>query len=133
MKGSAIVKFMFSGRLVITHMINGYFLRKLLLHAGGATNIISGHVEVKFDNSREGNEERRFPIEKDEVSIRRSIGSKKDEFFLNSKHVTRQEVMNFLESAGFSRSNPYYIVQQGKVNKIFCVHVSDCYRSGDNI
>jgi hypothetical protein len=23
--------------------------------------------------------------------------------------------MNLLESAGFSRSNPYYIVQQGKV------------------
>jgi len=24
-------------------------------------------------------------------------------------------VMNLLESAGFSRSNPYYVVQQGKV------------------
>lgn len=28
---------------------------------------------------------------------------------------SKQEVMNLLESAGFSRSNPYYIVQQGKV------------------
>jgi chromosome segregation ATPase len=27
----------------------------------------------------------------------------------------KTEVMNLLESAGFSRSNPYYIVQQGKV------------------
>lgn len=26
--------------------------------------------------------------------------------------------MNLLESAGFSRSNPYYIVQQGKVNAL---------------
>lgn len=26
--------------------------------------------------------------------------------------------MNLLESAGFSRSNPYYVVQQGKVNKL---------------
>lgn len=25
------------------------------------------------------------------------------------------DVMNLLESAGFSRSNPYYIVKQGKV------------------
>lgn len=25
--------------------------------------------------------------------------------------------MNLLESAGFSRSNPYYIVKQGKVRK----------------
>lgn len=26
--------------------------------------------------------------------------------------------MNLLESAGFSRSNPYYIVKQGKVSSI---------------
>ena len=29
--------------------------------------------------------------------------------------VTKTDVMNLLESAGFSRSNPYYIVKQGKV------------------
>ena len=27
----------------------------------------------------------------------------------------RTEVVNLLESAGFSRANPYYVVQQGKV------------------
>lgn len=27
----------------------------------------------------------------------------------------KADVMNVLESAGFSRSNPYYIVKQGKV------------------
>lgn len=27
----------------------------------------------------------------------------------------KSEVSNLLESAGFSRSNPYYVVQQGKV------------------
>ena len=27
----------------------------------------------------------------------------------------KTEVMNLLESAGFSRANPYYVVQQGKV------------------
>lgn len=43
------------------------------------------------------------------------IGSKKDQYFLNKKIVTRNDVMNLLESAGFSRSNPYYIVKQGKV------------------
>ncbi len=41
-----------------------------------------------------------------------------DEYFLNRKHVTKADVMNLLESAGFSRSNPYYIVQQGKVNSL---------------
>ena len=30
----------------------------------------------------------------------------------------KTEVMNLLESAGFSRSNPYYVVQQGKVKVI---------------
>ena len=28
---------------------------------------------------------------------------------------SKVDVMNLLESAGFSRSNPYYIVKQGKV------------------
>lgn len=34
--------------------------------------------------------------------------------------------MNLLESAGFSRSNPYYIVKQGKVLWIFLfvIHVN---------
>ncbi|XP_023219764.1 structural maintenance of chromosomes protein 3-like isoform X3 [Centruroides sculpturatus] len=32
--------------------------------------------------------------------------------------VTRTDVMNLLESAGFSRSNPYYIVKQGKINQM---------------
>ena len=36
-------------------------------------------------------------------------------------HVCRKtEVLNLLESAGFSRSNPYYVVQQGKVCKFYC-------------
>ena len=50
----------------------------------------------------------------DEVFLRRVIGSKKDNYFLNKKMVPRSEVMNLLESAGFSRANPYYIVKQGK-------------------
>lgn len=43
---------------------------------------------------------------------------KKDEFFLNRKHVTKSEIISLLETAGFSRSNPYYIVQQGKVSNL---------------
>jgi hypothetical protein len=30
---------------------------------------------------------------------------------------SKSEVMNLLESAGFSRANPYYVVQQGKVRR----------------
>lgn len=32
--------------------------------------------------------------------------------------VTKADVVNLLESAGFSRSNPYYIVKQGKINQM---------------
>lgn len=53
-----------------------------------------------------------FQIDKNEVCLRRVIGAKKDQYFLNRKAVTKLDVMNLLESAGFSRSNPYYIVKQ---------------------
>ena len=57
-------------------------------------------------------------IDKPVVRLRRSIGLKKDEFFVDRKHMTKPEVMNLLESAGFSRSNPYYVVQQGKIQAL---------------
>ena len=34
--------------------------------------------------------------------------------------MQKSEVSSLLESAGFSKSNPYYIVQQGKVSNL-CV------------
>uniref|UniRef100_A0A7S2RI58 Structural maintenance of chromosomes protein n=1 Tax=Mucochytrium quahogii TaxID=96639 RepID=A0A7S2RI58_9STRA len=87
--------------------------RMELLHEGAGASAMSAHVQIVFDNS-----ERRFPLDSDEVVLRRTIGLKKDEYFLNNKHVTKADVINLLESAGFSRSNPYYIVQQGKVNSL---------------
>ena len=71
-----------------------------------------------------------FQIDKDEVYLRRVIGSKKDQYFLNKKIVTRSDVMNLLESAGFSRSNPYYIVKQGKVDIILLLLTTfDCKKN----
>lgn len=87
--------------------------RQGLLHEGTGPRVISAHVEIIFDNT-----DGRLPIDKDEVYLRRVIGSKKDQYFLNKKIVTRSDVMNLLESAGFSRSNPYYIVKQGKINQM---------------
>ncbi len=49
------------------------------------------------------------------MRLRRTIGLKKDEYHLNGKHLPKNEVVSLLESAGFSRSNPYYVVQQGKI------------------
>ncbi|XP_074642175.1 structural maintenance of chromosomes protein 3-like [Tubulanus polymorphus] len=87
--------------------------RQALLHEGTGPRVISAYVEIIFDNS-----DNRIPIDKDEVVLRRIIGSKKDQYFLDKKMVTKTDVMNLLESAGFSRSNPYYIVKQGKINQM---------------
>ena len=87
--------------------------RQALLHEGTGPRVISAYVEIIFDNS-----DGRLPIDKDEVFLRRVIGAKKDNYFLNKRMVPRSEVMNLLESAGFSRANPYYIVKQGKINQM---------------
>ncbi|KAK9926388.1 hypothetical protein M0R45_023621 [Rubus argutus] len=84
--------------------------RQALLHEGAGHQVSSAFVEIVFDNS-----DNRIPVDKEEVRLRRTIGMKKDEYFLDGKHITKTEVMNLLESAGFSRSNPYYVVQQGKI------------------
>jgi len=52
------------------------------------------------------------------VKLKRRLGGHKEEYFIDNKTVTKQEVIGLLESAGFSRSNPYYIVKQGKVNNL---------------
>lgn len=74
---------------------------------------MSAYVEIIFDNSDE-----RFPTGNKEVTLRRTIGLKKDEYSLDRKNATKADVMNLLESAGFSRSNPYYIVPQGRVTTL---------------
>ena len=80
------------------------------LQEGAGHAVMSAFVELVFDN-----QDNRIPVDRDEVRLRRTIGLKKDEYFLDKKHITKTEVMNLLESAGFSRSNPYYVVQQGKI------------------
>ncbi|KAJ3415254.1 Structural maintenance of chromosomes protein 3 [Chytridiales sp. JEL 0842] len=87
--------------------------RQSLLHEGTGPATISAYVEIVFDNS-----DNRFPTGKDEVVLRRTIGLKKDEYSLDKKSVTKTDVMNLLESAGFSRSNPYYIVPQGRITAL---------------
>ena len=88
--------------------------RQALLHEGSGSAAVNAFVEIVFDNS-----DNRFSMENsDEVVLRRTIGHKKDEFFLQRKRATKNEIMSLLEGAGFSKSNPYFIVQQGKVNAL---------------
>ena len=64
---------------------------------------------------------RRFPMDSDEVSLRRVIGLKKDQLYMNGRLASsRTEVQGALEAAGFSSSNPYYIVKQGQISRVAC-------------
>ncbi|BEJ13833.1 hypothetical protein CspHIS471_0310070 [Cutaneotrichosporon sp. HIS471] len=93
--------------------------RQRLLHEGtSTTTTLSAYVEIVFDNA-----DGRFPTGQPELYLRRTIGLKKDEYSLDRKSVTKAEVMNLLESAGFSRSNPYYIVPQGRITHL--TNISD--------
>ncbi len=84
------------------------------MHEGSGSAAVNAFVEVVFDNS-----DNRFSLEhSDEVVLRRTVGSKKDEFFLQRKRATKQEVQSLLEGAGFSKSNPYFMVQQGKIQSL---------------
>lgn len=86
--------------------------RAKLLNEGAGAAVVQAYVEIVFDNS-----DHRLDNDKDEVTIKRQIGLKKDEYFVDQKHVTKQDIANMLETAGFSKSNPYYIVEQGKVSE----------------
>ena len=80
---------------------------------------------ISFDKADMSDADGRFPTNNPELYLRRTIGLKKDEYSLDKKSASKAEVMNLLESAGFSRSNPYYIVPQGRVS--FCMltdHIS---------
>ena len=70
----------------------------------------------------------RFPTSLPELHLRRTIGLKKDEYSLDRKSASKAEVMSLLESAGFSRYNPYYIVPQGRVSLVspeMCLDIDD--------
>ncbi|OOF99544.1 hypothetical protein ASPCADRAFT_203317 [Aspergillus carbonarius ITEM 5010] len=105
----AAIRFVLSD--AYTHL--GREERQALLHEGSGSAVMSAYVEIIFDNSDD-----RFPTGKPEVVLRRTIGLKKDEYTLDRKNATKSDVMNLLESAGFSRSNPYYIVPQGRVTTL---------------
>ncbi|KIW25248.1 uncharacterized protein PV07_08441 [Cladophialophora immunda] len=87
--------------------------RQALIHEGSGSAVMSAYVEIVFDNS-----DGRFPTGNDELILRRTIGLKKDEYSLDRKNATKQDVMQLLENAGFSRANPYYIVPQGRITRL---------------
>ncbi|OAF71780.1 Structural maintenance of chromosomes protein 3 [Intoshia linei] len=87
--------------------------RIALMYESADPNLQSASVDIIFDNT-----DMRLPIDSNEVIFRRVIGAKKDQYYVNKKLSSRIDCMNLLESAGLSKSNPYYIVKQGKINAL---------------
>ncbi|OHT13982.1 Structural maintenance of chromosomes protein 3 [Tritrichomonas foetus] len=88
--------------------------RQSLLYTGQSMlNSPTAFVEIIFDNSC-----RRLPIDSNEVAIRRSIGINKDEYFIQRKHSTRQDILNLFETANYSISSGLFSVRQGKVKVV---------------
>lgn len=102
-----------------------------MLHEGtSTTTTLSAYVEIVFDSmfalfsqqvarklNNHPDSDGRFPTGRQEVVLRRTIGLKKDEYSLDRKSASKSEVDQLLESAGFSKANPYYIVPQGRVSE----------------
>ncbi|GET86130.1 structural maintenance of chromosome 3 protein, putative [Leishmania tarentolae] len=88
--------------------------RKELFHVGSGRPALSIFVEIVFDNS-DGRLVIPGRAEEPEVRIRRTVGLKQDEFRVNDRKFSASDVHQLLESAGFSSSNPYYVVEQGKI------------------
>lgn len=91
--------------------------KKDLFHLGSGKPPLSVFVEIVFDNA-----DGRLVIpgrsEEAEVRIRRTVGLKQDEFRVNERRFSAMEVHQLLESAGFSSSNPYNIIEQGKISAL---------------
>jgi len=87
--------------------------RQALLHEGSGSAVMSAYVEIIFDNT-----DKRFSEPGDTVTIRRTIGLKKDEYSVDKKVQTRSDVLKILETAGFAKENPFYIVPQGRIAAI---------------
>ncbi|AMD19320.1 HBR419Wp [Eremothecium sinecaudum] len=89
--------------------------RRSLIYQG-TSSVMSGYVEIIFQDF-----ENRTLLgpgaqgRDDIIRIRRTVGLKKDEYMINNKNAGRSDVQRLLESAGFSTSNPYNIVPQGRI------------------
>ena len=109
--------------------------RQQLINESHSQRLLIAFVELVIDNT-----DRRIPLESNEIIFRRQFGLKKDQYFMNNKLTTHSDIVNLLETAGFSRSNPYYIVKQGlfvalqynySIINTFCDNFRQNHRNGD--
>lgn len=103
------VRAFFSLSLITQHLIDSLSHTK----EGGGREVLSASVELIFDNS-----DHRFPADRDVVSIKRTVGTKKDEYFVNQVHSSKSDVAQLLESAGIGRGHSFNMVEQGQITKL---------------
>jgi len=107
---------------VLTDKYNGLRQedKKLLLHEepGEVNSEIS--VELLIDNKS-----RKFPLDKDLISLTKiyRVSDNSEEYIINQKKILKADANNLLESAGFLKTEPYYIIQQGKISNL--INMSD--------
>ncbi|CCF55599.1 hypothetical protein KAFR_0A01610 [Kazachstania africana CBS 2517] len=95
--------------------------RQGLIHQGtsGGSSVMSCSVEIVFHDPDNrmilASNASIVPRPNNEVFIRRTVGLKKDDYQINDRNVTKSDIVRILETAGFSMSNPYNIVPQGKI------------------
>ncbi|CAG5081718.1 Similar to smc3: Structural maintenance of chromosomes protein 3 (Xenopus laevis) [Cotesia congregata] len=88
--------------------------RSSFLHEGTSSRVPSCFVELIFNNS-----DKQFPGESTEkITIRRTIGPKQDQFLLNKKRISKEEILRLFPTAGLSTRNPYYIIKQRELLEI---------------
>ncbi|SCU98343.1 LADA_0H12354g1_1 [Lachancea dasiensis] len=90
--------------------------RQGLIHQGTGS-IMSAYVEIVFHDP-EGKLKMTSGVHSEDenlVRVRRTIGLKKDEYSVNGKTCHRSDIIRMFETVGFSSSNPYNIVPQGRI------------------
>ncbi|KAF7683231.1 Structural maintenance of chromosomes protein 3 [Astathelohania contejeani] len=83
--------------------------RKALLYEGNNLSTLNAVIEAKLANP-----DGRFPAGK-EVVLRRVLGLKRDEYFVDGKIVPSEDIAGLFESCGLSQ---YYVVPQGRIQTL---------------
>ncbi|KAI5181138.1 structural maintenance of chromosome 3 (chondroitin sulfate proteoglycan 6) [Nematocida sp. AWRm80] len=69
-------------------------------------------VEIEFDNRNKA-----FPAG-DHFTVRRTVTQKTEEYTLDNRVVSREEMASLYETAGLTKVTPYFFVAQGRIGEL---------------
>nr|AGE96300.1 chromosome segregation protein of the smc family [Encephalitozoon cuniculi] len=86
-----------------------------LIHEGSRAMEEEGSVEIVFcDGLQEAGSGREF-------SVKRTVSVKKDEYMVDNRIVSRDELVGLLQTNGFAVGSPYFVVLQEEVSELAVV------------